>query len=116
MIDPCHKLLVVQQARLLDLSRSSVYCLPKLTPDADLLLMRRMDELHLEYPFAGARMLCDMLALEGFEVNRNQFSNGRGVKNQSRSSQYEVKSFDEFESVVRLRDLFVTRADTIVNS
>ena len=61
MIDPCHKLLVVQQARLLDLSRSSVYCLPKLTPDADLLLMRRMDELHLEYPFAGARMLCDML-------------------------------------------------------
>ena len=70
MIDPCHKLPVVQQARLLDLSRSSVYYLPKPTPDADLRLMRRMDELHLEYPFAGARMLRDMLALEGFEVGR----------------------------------------------
>ena len=63
MIDPRHKLPVVQQARLLDLSRSSVYYLPKPTPDADLRLMRRMDELHLEYPFAGSRMLRDMLLL-----------------------------------------------------
>ena len=70
MIDPRHKLPVVQQARLLDLSRSSVYYLPKPTPDADLRLMRRMDELHLEYPFAGARMLRDMLALEGHAVGR----------------------------------------------
>jgi len=70
MIDPRHKLPVVQQARLLDLSRSSVYYLPKPTPDADLRLMRRMDELHLEYPFAGARMLRDMLLLEGHEVGR----------------------------------------------
>ena len=70
MIDPRHKLPVVQQARLLDLSRSSVYYLPKPTPDADLRLMRRMDELHLEYPFAGARMLQDMLALEDHEVGR----------------------------------------------
>ena len=68
MIDPRHKLPVVQQARLLDLSRSSVYYLPKPTPDADLRLMRRMDELHLEYPFAGARMLRDMLLLEGHKV------------------------------------------------
>ncbi len=70
MIDPRHKLPVVQQARLLDLSRSSVYYLPKPTPEADLRLMRRMDELHLEYPFAGARMLRDMLLLEGHEVGR----------------------------------------------
>ena len=70
MIDHGHKLPVVQQARLLDLSRSSVYYLPKPTPDADLQLMRRMDELHLEYPFAGARMLRDMLVLEGNQVGR----------------------------------------------
>ena len=70
MIDRRHKLPVVQQAKLLDLSRSSVYYLPKPTPDADLRLMRRMDELHLEYPFAGARMLRDMLALEDHEVGR----------------------------------------------
>lgn len=70
MIDPSHKLPVVQQARLLELSRSSVYYLPKPTSEADLTLMRRIDELHLEYPFAGARMLRDMLVLEGFEIGR----------------------------------------------
>ena len=70
MIDPSHKLPVAQQARLLELSRSSVYYLPKATSEADLALMRRIDELHLEYPFAGARMLRDMLVLEGFEIGR----------------------------------------------
>jgi putative transposase len=70
MIDSTHKLPVVRQAQLLDLARSSVYYLPQPTPDNDLRLMRRMDELHLEHPFAGARMLRDMLKLEGVEVGR----------------------------------------------
>jgi len=70
MIDGTHKLPVVRQAQLLDLARSSVYYLPQPTPDNDLRLMRRMDELHLEHPFAGARMLRDMLKLEGVEVGR----------------------------------------------
>ena len=70
MIDSTHKLLVVRQVQLLDLSRSSVYYLPQPTPDSDLRLMRRMDELHLEHPFAGARMLRDMLKLEDFDVGR----------------------------------------------
>jgi len=70
MIDGTHKLPVVRQAQLLDLERSSVYYLPQPTPDNDLRLMRRMDELHLEHPFAGARMLRDMLKLEGVEVGR----------------------------------------------
>jgi len=70
MIDSTHKLPVVRQVQLLDLSRSSVYYLPQPTPDTDLRLMRRMDELHLEHPFAGARMLRDMLKLEGFDVGR----------------------------------------------
>ena len=72
MIDSTHKLPVVRQVQLLDLSRSSVYYLPQPTPDTDLRLMRRMDELHLEHPFAGARMLRDMLKLEGFDVGRRR--------------------------------------------
>ena len=70
MIDTRHKLSVKRQAELLDLSRSNVYYLPRPVSDADLVLMRRIDELHLNFPFAGARMLRDMLKLAGFEVGR----------------------------------------------
>ena len=70
MIDRKHKLSVVRQAGLLGISRGSVYYLPRPTPDADLALMRRMDELHLEYPFAGSRMLQALLKRDGFEVGR----------------------------------------------
>jgi len=70
MIDTTHKLPVTRQAELLDLSRSNVYYLSRPVSDADLVLMRRIDELHLHFPFAGARMLRDMLKLEGFEVGR----------------------------------------------
>src|SRR6266545_6570434 len=70
MIDATHKLPVKRQAELLDLSRSNVYYLPRPVSDADLVLMRRIDELHLNFPFAGARMLRDMLKLEGFAVGR----------------------------------------------
>jgi putative transposase len=70
MIDPTHSLPIVRQAQLLDVSRSSVYYRPQPTSDADLALMRRIDELHLEHPFAGSRMLRDLLRREGFEVGR----------------------------------------------
>ena len=70
MIDTTHKLPVKRQAELLDLSRSNVYYLPRPVADADLALMRRIDELHLNFPFAGARMLRDMLKLEGMIVGR----------------------------------------------
>jgi putative transposase len=70
MIDPAHRLPIVRQAQLLDLSRSSVYYRPQPTSDADLALMRRIDELHLEHPFAGSRMLRDLLRRERFEVGR----------------------------------------------
>jgi putative transposase len=70
MIDPAHALPIVRQAQLLELSRSSVYYRPQPTSDADLVLMRRIDELHLEHPFAGSRMLRDLLNREGFEVGR----------------------------------------------
>src|ERR1700704_2743807 len=70
MIEPAHDLPVSRQAELLELSRSNVYYLPRPVSEADLALMRRLDELHLNFPFAGARMLRDMLRLEGFAVGR----------------------------------------------
>lgn len=70
MIDPTEKLPVTQQARLLDLSRSSVYYRAEPTSQSDLALMRRIDELHLEHPYAGSRLLRDMLRREGHAVGR----------------------------------------------
>jgi putative transposase len=70
MIDKSHDLPVTRQAELLGISRSNVYYLLQAMPQSDLALMRRMDELHLAYPFAGARMPRDMLGLEGMEVGR----------------------------------------------
>ena len=70
MIDPTHPLPMVRQAQLLDVSRSSLYYQPQPTSQSDLRLMRRIDELHLEYPFAGSRMLRDLLNREAFDVGR----------------------------------------------
>lgn len=74
MIDRDHVLPVSRQAEILDLSRSSVYYLPRSTSPADLGLMRRIDELHLEHPFAGARMLRDLLRQEGHVAGRRHIA------------------------------------------
>jgi len=70
MIDRGAKLSVTRQAELLDLSRSSVYYSPRPISERDLGLMRRIDELHLEAPFYGARKLAEQLRREGHEVGR----------------------------------------------
>jgi putative transposase len=70
MIDRHSDLTIKCQARLLGMSRGSVYYLPRAVSDADLALMRRIDELHLAHPFMGARMLRDQLALAGIHVGR----------------------------------------------
>ena len=70
MIDRTHKLPVVRQCQLLKLARSTAYYTPQPTSAEDLALMRRIDELHLEYPFAGSRMLRDMLRREGRRIGR----------------------------------------------
>lgn len=70
MIDAEHALPITRQAELLELSRASVYYVPRATPAADLALMRRIDELHLNHPFAGSRMLRDLLNNEGHRVGR----------------------------------------------
>ena len=70
MIDRGHKLSISRQSKLLGFSRGSVYYSPRPLSDGDLALMRRIDELHLEYPFAGSRMLQGVLKGEGLEVGR----------------------------------------------
>ena len=70
MIDRGHGLPITKQAKALGISRGSVYYLPRPVPAADLAVMRRMDELHLELPFAGSRMLRDLLNREGVEIGR----------------------------------------------
>ena len=70
MIDRLHALPLVRQARELGMSRGSVYYLPKPVSATDLVTMRRIDELHMEFPFAGSRMLRDLLLQEGIKVGR----------------------------------------------
>jgi putative transposase len=70
MIDRTHDLPIARQAKVLSISRGCVYYKPRSTSAENLALMRRMDELHLEYPFAGSRMLRDFLNREGVEVGR----------------------------------------------
>ena len=70
MIDREHGLPVTKQAEVLNISRGSVYYLPRPVPEGDLKLMRRLDQLHMDYPFAGARMLSGLLNGEGFAIGR----------------------------------------------
>jgi putative transposase len=70
VIDRSHALPVIRQARELGISRGSVYYMPRPTSAADLAIMRRIDALHMDFPFAGSQMLRDLLAAEGIEVGR----------------------------------------------
>jgi putative transposase len=70
MIDRQHDLPITKQAKVLRISRGSVYYLPRPVPEADLVIMRRLDRLHLEFPFAGSRMLQGLLAAEGSKMGR----------------------------------------------
>jgi putative transposase len=70
MIDRQHDLPITKQAEVLCVSRGSVYYLPRPVPEADLAIMRRIDRLHLEFPFAGSRMLRGLLAADGCKIGR----------------------------------------------
>ena len=70
MIDRLHSLPLTRQARELGMSRGSVYYLPRPVSSADLAVMRRIDELHMDYPFAGSRMLRALLGREGLRIGR----------------------------------------------
>ena len=70
MITRPHALSVVRQCQVLGLSRSTAYYQPAPVSAADLVLMRQIDALHLEYPFVGARMLRDFLRNDGYMSGR----------------------------------------------
>jgi putative transposase len=71
MIDRSHELALATQARLLGVARSTVYHEPPPVSASELTVMRRIDELHLDYPFAGSRMLRSMLVNEGVAIGRD---------------------------------------------
>jgi putative transposase len=70
MINRKAKLSIKRQCALLKLPRSTAYYRPGEFPQSDLDLMKRIDELHLQWPFAGSRMMRDFLRQEGFKVGR----------------------------------------------
>ena len=70
MIDRTFKLSIKKQCALLQLPRSTAYYNPAEVSEEDLTLMRRIDELHLNYPFAGSRMLRDLLKQAGYTIGR----------------------------------------------
>ena len=70
MIDRSHRLPISSQAKALSISRSGVYRLTRAVPAADLAIMRRMDELHLDFPFAGSRMLRDLLNRDAVDIGK----------------------------------------------
>ena len=72
MINRIHDLPLARQAALLRLSRSSLYYEPQPGPEAALVIMRRIDALHLDYPFAGSRMLRNLLRGEGIVIGREK--------------------------------------------
>ena len=72
MIDRTHPLPMIRQCPSLALSRSTAYDRPMAVSAADLALMSRIDELHLDHPFAGARMLRALLRREGHEIGRTR--------------------------------------------
>ena len=74
MITANHPLPISTQAKLLGISRGTVYYLPKPVSSKDLDLMRQIDELHLQHPTMGARMLRDQLDRQGFKVGRRHVS------------------------------------------
>jgi putative transposase len=70
MIDRTHDLPITQQARLVSLSRSSLYYKAQPVSPRDVTLMNLIDRLHTDWPFAGARMLRDMLRRDGHNIGR----------------------------------------------
>jgi putative transposase len=70
LIDHSHALSITKQAKALNISRGSVYYLPRPVSESDLAIMKRLDWLHLEYPFAGSRMLQGLLVAEGSKIGR----------------------------------------------
>ena len=116
MIDRTHDLPSVRQCAILRLARSTTYYTPEATSPADLALMRRIDELHLEHPFAGSRMLRDLLRLEGQQVGRGHvrtLMQKMGVEALYRKPNLSKRHDAHLIYPYLLRDLAINRANQV---
>jgi putative transposase len=116
MINRADALPVVRQCVLLDLSRSSVYYTPSPVSESALALMRRIDELHLQHPFAGARMLRGLLVQEGIKVGRRHVSTlmrKMGIEALYRRPNTSRKHPQHLVFPYLLRDLTIDRANHV---
>jgi putative transposase len=116
MIDRKHDLPIVRQCEILRLARSTAYYTPEPTSSAELALMRRIDELHLEHPFAGSRMLRDLLRLEGQPVGRKHvrtLMKKMGVEAIYRKPNLSKRHDAHLIYPYRLRDLAIDRPNQV---
>jgi hypothetical protein len=97
MIDREHKLPIKRQAEVLSISRGTAYYKPRPVSERDLLLMRKLDELHLNYPFAGSRMLRGLLHQQGVDAVEEALSKYRRpeIFNTDQGSQFTSEAFTE---------------------
>jgi putative transposase len=116
MIDRNHPLPIARQAKVLGLSRSTVYYTPKPPPAKTLSLMRRIDELHMEHPFMGARMIRDTLRSEGIDIGRRQvrtLMRAMGIQALYRAPRTTQKHPDHQVFPYLLRKLSITRPNHV---
>ncbi len=116
MIDRDHKLPITRQVKILDISRGTAYYQPKPVSPRDQELMNRIDRLHLELPFAGARMLRDLLRQEGHKVGRKHVSTlmkRMGVEALYRKPKTTKRNPEHKVYPYLLRNLSVTRANQV---
>jgi len=116
MIEHGAKVSVTRQAELLDLSRSSVYYTPRPISDRDLALMRRLDELHLQIPFYGARKLTRELRKEGHDVGRRHVTtlmHRMGIEAIYRKPRTSIPAREAAIRPYLLGNLTINRADQV---
>jgi len=116
MIDPTHKISIVRQAKALGIARSTVYYKPVPTADSDLGLMAAMDRLHLDYPFAGARMLPGLLRAQGLAAGRarvTRLMRKMGIEAVYRKSNTSRRNFAHKVYPYLLRNLTIERANQV---
>src|SRR5262249_52942216 len=113
MIDREHDLSITKQAAALNFSRGSVYYLPRPVSASDLDVMRRLDRLHLQFPFAGSRMLRGLLAAEGCKIGRRPLMKRMGIEALYRRPRRTKPEPGHKVYSYLLRDLEITRPNQV---
>ena len=116
MIDRNHDLPIVRQCQALGLARSTAYYTRKPVSPEDLALMRRIDALHLQHPFAGARMLRDLLGQEGRRVGRQRVAGlmaKRGIEARYRKPNTSRRKAGDQVYPYLLRELTIDRPNQV---